>query len=137
MPYWLKNVSIINQSADRHLEPWLNEQLQAYHIDTISDPALANYWLIIISDHFDEQIKSISSSTTPRQYLLIYSVRFKLQRANSADIIPDSDLQVTRQATINSDRILGSTDEENLLKDEMRQDAALQIVTRLGRAHDH
>lgn len=137
MPRWLNQISIVNQSANRNLEPWLVEQLEAYHIQISDDAARAKYWLIIEHDDVQEQIKSISSSTTPRQYQLIYTVRFKLQRTRGAEIIPSTQVLVTRQVTINSDRILGSTGEAELLKSEMERDAAMQIIARLSHAHDH
>lgn len=137
MPQWLNNVSIVIQNAHRDMEQRLNEQLSAYHINVCPDPALANYWLIIEQDSFQQQISSISSSTTPRQYQLIYTVHFKLQRAKGKEIIPNGQVVVTRQITLNNDRILGSTDEEEQSKSEMRRDAAIQIIDRLSRVHEH
>ena len=134
MPKWLNNVAIIVQQAHRDLEPLLQDQLQSYKIRVITDPAIANYWLIIESDSFQQNISSISSSTTPRQYQLVYTVRFKLQRAKGEEIIPLTSVVISRQITINSDRILGSTDEEELFKVEMKRDAAVQIINRISRS---
>lgn len=136
IPKWLNHVAIVIQEASRDLEPLLADQLEAYHINVPSDPALAEYWLVIEHDETRQEISSISSTTTSRQYQLIYTVRFKLQRVRGAEIIPSSQIVISRQVTINSDRILGSTSEEELLKREMRRDAAIQIIGRLSRAHD-
>ena len=81
-----------------------------------------------------QTISSVSSSTTPRQYQLIYTVHFKLQQANGEEVIPTAYIVVTRQITINSNRILGSNDEEEHSKSEMRQDAVIQIINRLSRS---
>ena len=137
MPRWFNDVAIVLQNAHRDLEPLLEEQLQAYHIRVSPDPSSAKYWLIIEHDDVHQQITSISSSTTPRQYQLIYSLTFKLQRAKGKEILPSSQIIITREATINSDRILGSTSESELLKREMRREAAVQIIDRLSRAHDY
>lgn len=132
MPTWLTDVAIIVEAANRDLDPMLKEQLQAYHIRMSSDPATARYWLIIEEDQEEQHITSVSSSTTPRQYQITYRVKFKLQAAKGKEIIPLSTVTTTRQLTVNSDRILGSNDEENTLKREMRRDAALQIMDRIG-----
>lgn len=141
MPQWLNNISIVMQNAHRELEPLLSAQLQAYGIRVNPDPSTATYWLIIEQDDFQQQITSISSSTTPRQYQLIYTVRFKFQRAKGQEIMPSKQVVVTRQITINSDRILGSTNEEEQSKLEMERDAAIQIIARLSHAaentHEH
>ena len=137
VPRWLNDVSIVIQNANRDLEPLLEEQLRSYHIRICPNPASAQYWLIIEHDEVHQQITSISSSTTPRQYQLIYTLTFKLQRAKGAEILPSNQIIITREATINSDLILGSTSEAELLKREMRRDAAVQIIDRLSQAHDH
>ncbi len=134
VPQWLNNVAIIVQQAHRDLAPLLQNQLQAYNLYVNPDPNVANYWLIIENDNIQQNITSISSSTTPRQYQLIYTVRFKLQRAKGQDIMPSNQIMVTRQVTINSDRILGSNEEEELLKSEMRRDAVIQIINRISRS---
>ncbi|MDP3704543.1 MAG: LPS assembly lipoprotein LptE [Legionellaceae bacterium] len=132
MPAWLNDVAIIIQQANHDLEPLLKEQLEAYHIRVCSNVAVAHYWLIIEQESEQQQITSVSSSTTPRQYQMIYTLRYKLQRAKGKEIIPSSNLVVTRQLTVNSNRILGSNDEEAILKREMRRDAVIQILDRIG-----
>lgn len=131
---WLNSVAIVIQQAHRDLEPLLRNQLKAYEIKVTSDPALAQYWLIIEQEDMQQNISSISSSTTPRQYELTYTLVFKLQRAKGAEIIPSNPVVITRQITLNSDRILGSKDEAELQKTEMRRDAVIQILNRLSRA---
>jgi len=132
VPLWLNNVSIIIEQGQRDLESLLKEQLGAYKINVIDEPSRASYWLIIENDHFQQNISSISSSTTPRQYQLGYVVQFRLQDAKGADIIPSNQIVITRHITINSDRILGSNDEEALQKNEMTRDATLQILYRIS-----
>jgi LPS-assembly lipoprotein len=134
MPNWLNEVAITVEKVHRDLGPDLQEQLEAYHIHVNKMPNHARYWLILEEDFEEKHITSVSSSTTPRQYQVTYTVQFKLQAANGKDIIPTSRVTATRLVTINSDRILGSNYEENLLKEEMRHDAIIQIIDRLGHA---
>jgi LPS-assembly lipoprotein len=134
MPPWLNKVAVIAQQGHHDLAPWLQKQLAAYSIYVADNPTQADYWLIILSDTMQENISSVSSSTTPRQYQLTYTVWFKLQSASGQDIISPSQIIVTRQITINSDRILGSNDEEELQKSEMRRDAVIQIINRISRS---
>lgn len=133
MPNWLSNVSIVIQNAHRDLGPLLKDQLEAYKIYVNPDPTKANYLLIIESDGIQQQMTNVSASTAPRQYLLIYDVQFTLVKVKGGVIIPPTHVSVTRQLTINSDRILGSNSEETLLSTEMRRDAAMQIINRLSR----
>lgn len=132
IPEWLTNVAIIVQQGHADLATLLKERLKAYHIAICDEPNRATYWLIILHDNFAEHIMSVSSSTTPRQYQLVYTVQFKLQSRQSGEIIPTTQIAVTRQLTINSDRILGSNDEEERFKNEMRREAIVQILDRIS-----
>ena len=134
-PAWLSNVAIIVENANRNLEPEIREQLEAYHITIASQVETAHYWLIIEQDIEEQHITSVSSSTTPRQFQMTYGVTFKLQEAKGKEILPSTQVRSTRQITINSDRILGSNDEEAILKREMRRDVIIQIIDRLGHHH--
>ncbi|MCX7091171.1 MAG: LPS assembly lipoprotein LptE [Legionellales bacterium] len=132
MPSNLHDVAIVVENVNRDLAPMLKEQLNAYHILVPDDPAYAHYWLILENDKDDQQITSVSSSTTRRQYQMTYQVAFKLQEAHGKEIIPSTLVTTTRQLTVNSNRMLGSSDEENTLKHEMRRDAVIQILDRIG-----
>ena len=132
LPVWLDKVAIINHGANRELTTLLKEQLQAYHIHVCDSPSQADYWLIVEEEAYQQQALSISSSTTPRQYQLTYFVSFRLQAPRGNNGIPLTKIVVTRQITINSDRILGSDAEEALTKQEMRRDAANQVLNRIS-----
>ena len=132
LPAWLNKVAIIIQQANPDWEPLLREQLQSAHVVVVEDPSQAPYWLMIQQESTQANIISISSGSSPRQYQLVYRVIFTLQRAKGADVIPPTTLLVTRPLTINNDRILGSHDEEEQLKHEMRRDAAIQMLYRMN-----
>lgn len=134
MPPWLNNVAIVMHNGHHDLAGLLKSQLQAYHINIVSDPSRASYVLIIENDDLQQQITSVSASTTPRQYQLIYTVRFNLISHNGKVVMPTTPIAVSRQLTVNNDRILGSDAEEATINSEMRRDAVIQIINRLNRA---
>jgi len=134
LPKKLNYIAIIVHDAHREIAPLIRDQLRAYHRDVVEDPALAQYWLIVERDSLTQNITGISSSTTPRQYELLYTVQFKLQSTHAADLEQEQEQKifVTRALTVNSDRILGSNDEEAHITQEMMQNAAIMILDRLG-----
>jgi len=133
VPTWLNQVAVINENAHRDLKPLLIEALTSYHISVDPSPKKANYILIIENDSIKEQMTSVSSTTTSRQYQLIYQVFFKLITASGVEIIPHAQVTVIRQLTVNYNQILGSNQEGELLKSEMRNDAVTQILFRISR----
>jgi LPS-assembly lipoprotein len=133
MPTWLTNVAIIVKEAHRDFIPMLRDPLQGYGISVTTDPLKASYWLIIEKDSEQRQLTSVGASTTPRQYELTYSVIFSVMKANGEPIITSNTVSVTRQFTVNNNRILGSDSEGMMINNEMRHDAALQIINRISR----
>lgn len=131
-PTWLNNVAIVSESNEKQLLSMLSTQLESYHIEVNPDPALAKYWLVINSETLNRQIISIGASTNPRQYTLLLTLEFMLQTPKGKIIKTPKKIHVTRQITINNDRILGSTDEERIMVDEMKKDAVIQIINQLN-----
>ncbi|MCX7116579.1 MAG: LPS assembly lipoprotein LptE [Legionellales bacterium] len=134
LPTWLSNVAVIVPKQHSELETILKNQLQSYQITLNDSPAAAKFLLIIEDDSMQQHIAGVSSSTTPRQVQVTYALRFKCQYAKGKDIVPSTNIRVTRLVTINSNRMLGSMDEEGLLKSEMKREAVIQIINRLSQA---
>jgi LPS-assembly lipoprotein len=128
-PAWLKKgIAIVPEKATHDWKALLTPPLEASHIRVIDNPKKAPYWLIIKKEDLKRNLVSVSSSTTPRQYQLIYTVWFSLQTAKGHVILPPTSVFVTRPLTINNDRVLGSRNEGEKLKTEMKRDAALKII---------
>lgn len=128
-PAWLKKgVAVVPDKSTHDWKNLLKGPLEASHIRVIDNPKKAPYWLIIKKEELKRNIVSVSSSTTPRQYQLIYTVWFSLQTNKGHVILPATSVFVTRPLTINNDRVLGSRNEGEKLKTEMKRDAALKII---------
>lgn len=132
-PSWFNNVAIVVQDVHRDLVPMLKEQLQAYGINIVADPSKANYLLILEKDFSQQIITNISSSTTPRQYELIYTVNFSLNAVKGKPLFSSATVVIHRQLTVNNDRILGSDSEEMIIHREMHRDATRQIINRISK----
>jgi len=133
MPPWLNNVAVVIQNGNKDLGTMLKEQLSAYHIRINPSPAVADYILVVEQDRLEQKITSVSASTTPRQYQLLYTVTYSLLKRKAKPVISSRLVAVTRQLTVNNNRILGSDSEETQITRAMRQDAVMQIINRLDR----
>lgn len=132
IPLWLDSVAIISNDGNKPFEMRLESGLEAYKIKVIPEPAQAHYWLIINKSNLQQHIISVGASTNPRQYQLIMTIEFQLQSNTGKIIQPSRQIMVTRQFTVNNDRILGSNEEEATLISEMQQEAVIQIINRLS-----
>lgn len=134
LPKWLENVYIADKVNDRDLITKLKVMLKSYKIRVNPDPSTATYWLIISKSVSHQQIISVGASTNPRQYQLILEVEYSLMLPKGVTLSENKVITVTRQLTINNNRILGSNEEETVLLDEMRQEAVAQLLNQLSRA---
>lgn len=128
MPKWFNNVAVVNENVRHELRPLIIEQLKAYKINVCKNKNHADYWLVLIEDKITENITAVSSSTTPRQYQMNYAIKYAVLKRGGIEVIEPSSAVVTRQFTINSNRILGSDFEGDLLRHEMYKDAVAQIL---------
>lgn len=132
IPAWLERVAIISKEGNKELVELLQAQLEGYKIHVTEDLTQAKYWLVINYVTVNQQIISIGASTNPRQYQLMLTAEFLLKTPNGVLVKPARKIFITRQFTVNNDRILGSNEEEAMLINEMRQEAAVQIINRLS-----
>jgi len=133
-PTWLKpKVAIVLEDDARDWEAYFKPLLSAGDIKVTSDPKQAPFLLIIEKEKLVQNIASVSSSSTPRQYQLNYTVHFRLENNRGKILIPSRSVVVNRPLTINNERILGSRNEAEKLKLEMKHDAAIQIIYCLNR----
>ncbi|MGQ3889516.1 LPS assembly lipoprotein LptE [Legionella sp. CNM-1927-20] len=132
MPTTLNNVAILIRGTHQDLGPMLKDSLQAYKIHVTDNVSQASYLLILERDAIQQQITSVSASTNPRQYLLIYTAQYSLLKSGGEKVITSRTVTSSRQLTVNNNRILGSDSEEVMLYHEMRQDAVRQIIYQLS-----
>ena len=132
LPPWVQRVSITIESAHTDLYTFLKDKLEAAHVNVVDDPRQASLEIIVMHDETHEDLISVGASTTPRQYQLVYEVHYMVKKGHHM-VIPKRLVRVVRPFTVNVNRILGSDFEENLIKKEMRQDAATQILNSLDR----
>ena len=132
IPRWLNNVAIISENNDKQFFSIMQSRLEGSHVQINPDPSRAQYWLIVDEVNLQQQIISVGSSTNPRQYTLTLTVVFALKTRTGQVVNESGRIIVSRQLTLNNDRILGSKDEETILIGEMKQDAITQIIYRLG-----
>jgi len=133
IPKWLNHVAVISQNGNFELVAVLKSRLDSYGIEVTDDPIRANFLLIIESSDYQTKIISVGASTNPRQYQMILTTAYQLQDRKGKIIKTPGIAVVTRQLTMNNDRILGSTDEETTLLREMRQDTVTQIFNKISR----
>jgi LPS-assembly lipoprotein len=110
----------------------LAQTLRAYGATLITPPAHAPVTLEILRDKFSKQATSISATAQLTQYILMESMSFQIRNAQGQVIEGPLIITTTRNYTATFNQMLGATNDEELLKQEMQRDTIYQLFNRLS-----
>ncbi|TAK78871.1 MAG: hypothetical protein EPO11_00840 [Gammaproteobacteria bacterium] len=110
----------------------LQQALKLSHVQLTTSPADATTILAILSDIPSQKLLSVSGTQQTRQYQLGVTVTYEIQNAKGLTIIGPEALSETRTLTIQSNQILGSSNEATMLYQQMRSALAFAIMNRIA-----
>lgn len=126
------SVFYIKSSGYNLLVREVKKQLAIAEIRTVDTSHDANYIVELGSESFDRKILSVSAETGKvEEYELFYSTTLTVMDAAGKKLVGDEPVTAQRDFTFDEDTVLGKFDEENKLREEIRQYAAENIVRRL------
>lgn len=122
------------QTADPYgvLAHNLRDYLRRAGVELTDTPEQALTVLHIINESQTQQLLSVSGLQQTRQYSLTLSVTFEVTNPKGVVLVPQSTLTETRTLTTLSDLILGATNEQNTLYQQMRLSIIYDIMNRLS-----
>jgi len=128
VPPFLREISLkIPDGADA-LGRELRLALERNQIATAGGELL----LDVVSETLNRQTSSVDSSARAAEYTLVYAVEFRLNSSDGRLIGPLESLILRRSYQYSSSNIVGKSTEEETLVQELRMDAAQQIVRQLA-----
>ncbi len=110
----------------------LKEYLKQSHVHFVNSSQEASTILVISQDEPTQELLSVSGTQQTRQYNLRVTVTYSVTTAKGATIIPSQTLTEARAITIQSNQILGSSNEANLFYQQIRRTIAYNMVNRLA-----
>lgn len=110
----------------------LRDYLTLSGVELTDTPQTATTVLHIISEVPSQQLLSVSGSQQTRQYSLLLAVTFEVTTPAGAVLMPSITLTENRTFTTLSDQILGGTNEQNTLYQQMRLAIVYDIMNRLS-----
>ncbi len=122
------------QTADPYgyLANNLRQYLKTSRVQLVATTGEASAVLAILRDESSQELLSVSGTQQTRQYNLRVTVEFEITDAIGRALIPPQILTETRAITVQSNQILGSSNEANLFYQQMRRTLAYAIMNRLA-----
>ena len=87
--------------------------------------------LEILFESAEKEVLSLDSDGKAREYDLVLSIAFDVRRPDDSYLLNGQSISLNRAFVFDKRDVLGSTEEEQRLMDEMRKHAARLIVYRL------
>ena len=87
--------------------------------------------LVLVNELREKTILSLSGGGRVREYQLRYRISYRMLNKNSVEIIPTTEIALTRDFSFSDDETLSKEAEEALLFRDMQNDAVQQLVRRL------
>ncbi|MCB1648741.1 MAG: hypothetical protein H7A05_01500 [Pseudomonadales bacterium] len=104
--------------------------LQAQQLRLVADASEAAYVLQIGPEEFDSQAATVNGRATAAQYRYLLSAEVSLSQ-NGVTLLEPERIIVENQLFFDSYNTAGSLQEEDLVRQEMRQQFAQQLLSRL------
>ncbi|HEX9172350.1 MAG TPA: LPS assembly lipoprotein LptE [Telluria sp.] len=97
-----------------------------------SDPSKAQALFDVLSEQRGKSILSLNSQGRVREYLLTYTVVFRVRNAKGAEMLGPTEISLKRNIAFNESEVLAKEAEEALLYRDMQTDLVQQIMRRLA-----
>ena len=101
-------------------------------VTVVTDPAKADAKLDVLTDTRNKAILSLNSQGRVREYLLTYTLVFRVRDANEAEMLGPTQISLKRSVTFNESQVLAQESEEALLYRDMQSDLVQQILRRMA-----
>jgi LPS-assembly lipoprotein len=110
----------------------LQQYLKVSNVQLVSSPEQASTVLSILEDSTAQNLLSVNGTQQTRQYTLKVTVTFEITAPDGKSLTGPQTLTETRIITIQSNQILGSSNETSLFYQQMRHTIAYAILNRIS-----
>ena len=110
----------------------LRRNLRGGDAVVVADPAKADAKLDVLSETRGKAILSLNSQGRVREYLLTYTLVFRLLDARGGQLLGPTEINLKRPLAYNETQVLAKESEEALLYRDMQGDLVQQILRRMA-----
>lgn len=128
----LQKIYIETPDPYGYLARYLKENLKMSGAVITTDASQATTILDIVQDDSTQTLLNVSGTQQTRQYNIGVLVTFKILNNKNVIVVDSQTLSTTRTITVQSNQILGSSNESTLFYRQMRHELAGAIINRIA-----
>lgn len=110
----------------------LKRNLRGGDTKVVAEPDQAQARFDVLSESRGKSILSLNSQGRVREYLLTYTLVFRVRDTAGAELLGPTEINLKRSITFNETEVLAKESEEALLYRDMQTDLVQQILRRLA-----
>jgi LPS-assembly lipoprotein len=115
-----------------HFSRDLTQYLKMSQVTLMPSSASAETTLIILQDESSQTLIGVNGTQQTRQYVLRVTVAFEITNRRGVTIVPRQELSETHTITIQSNQVLGSSNQANMYYQQMRRRLASALMNRIA-----
>jgi len=126
----LNNTHIKNVSSSKELLRLLDKHLRANQINVV-DVDSATALLQILNEETETVVLTVDNDGKAREFELLLRITFDVKRPDNSILLDQQTIDLNRDFVFDKSSLLGANEEQQVLFNEMRNDAAKLIVYRM------
>ena len=131
LPDSIRTVAIT--SPDVKLRDALVTGLESNNVIVVNSPTADSAHIKIDKANFTREVRTIDSRGKATGYVLILRATYTVTDSAGTELVKPSTASARRDYNFDDNQLLSATREEELLHDEMREDAAQSILRKMSR----
>jgi LPS-assembly lipoprotein len=124
---------VMVKGANTDIAPDLRRAMKNAGVQVVDSASMV---LQLRAEKYGKRVLSVDTLGRAQEYGLSYTVRFSLKDKKGTAWIPEEPVTQNRDLRFDANAVLGTANEETLLKTEMRRDAVFQILRQLQYAKE-
>ncbi len=131
LPDSIRTVSVT--SPDAKLRDALVSSLESNNVIIVSGPTADSAHIKISEADFGREVRTIDERGKSTGYVLILRASYEVLDSTGKELVKPSITTARRDYNFDQEQLLSATREEELLRDEMREDVAQSILRKMSR----
>ena len=127
----LQKPYVVSPSPNSSLTRSLLKNFRLAGATPVETPRAASAVFTILGEQQSQTLLSVSSTQSSRQYRLLLSITFQITRPDGSILVGPQTLSESQVLTMNSDQILSSSNETQVLYQQIRIALVRNIMNRL------
>ncbi len=129
------NVRAVQVMAPPEVRREILSLLESGGVEAAATSAGADASITVTSEQFSRRVLSVDPTTgKEREFELAYTLAFGVTRSGGESVIENGSVNLLRDYVFDPEAVIGTSREEEVLRDEMRREAARQLMRRIEAA---